>query len=300
MENSKRLIFIAFFVIPVLFLISGCGAQKSDSAMPHAEKPYEIVDEFDVDAEYNEEMGESSNQKPEYIGDKVITTYYINLETLNFKDTNIKINELIKKHKAYIENSNISDSGFEYSKNYKYGSYSIRIPKENIDIFRSELKNFGNITDESSTKEDVSKFYRDTESRLNLVTSKEKRLLILLEEAEKIEDIIAIESELTDTIYEKEILKADLTSIDDKIQYSTLNLDLVEVRNYSNVDKADSSLGIRLKNAFKDSFFAFKIAIENFIIWFVFAIPYIVIIVPIAILGFVFIKRRKNKNGKIK
>lgn len=278
-----------FSLLLIISLLSACTS-KNDQAMDTADGGFQNdigSEDFDYDS--------SKEESPEIAeGEKVISTYYMTMETLEFDKTKEDMENLIKKHKAFIENSSIGFRGYEYSKNYRYGDFSIRIPKDNLENFKKELYDIGHIRDESTNKEDVSKFYRDTESRLNLIKSKEKRLLELLEKASKIEDIIAIESELTNTIGEKEMLERDLKSIDERIDYTSLNLSIIEVRNLSNIDKAGSSLWIRLKNAFRDSFYAFKAALENFIIWLVYAIPYILILGILAILGLIFIRNRKK------
>lgn len=292
MKKSKFNLLKVFGLIIIISLLSACSYQENHSIEPSARDSgsFEEVPDKDMASDAPKE-GSGIVE-----GEKVISTYFLTLETLNFEKTRDELDALIKEQKSFIENSNIGYRGFEYSKNYRYGDFSIRVPKENIEEFKLSLKKIGNITNESNSKEDVTKFYQDTKSRLQLVTSKEKRLLELLEKAVKIEDIIAIESELTNTIYEKEMLQKSIKEIDEKIEYTTLSLSLVEVRNFSNTDKADSSLFTRLKAAFKDSLFAFKVAIENFIIWLVFALPYLIVIVTLAVLAIIFIKRRKNKS----
>ena len=286
-------------LVVILSLLSACSNNQNKGDDSSAGSPNYIEDEI-ADGESTDspqaDMEEQGKADSLLQGDKVISTYYMTLETMDFENARKDLDALIKKHKSFVENSNIGFRGYEYSRNYRYGDFSIRIPKENLELFKTELKEIGNIINESVNQDDVSKYYRDNESRLKLVTAKEKRLLELLEKAVKIEDIIAIESELTDTIYEKEMLEGELKSIDEKIEYTTLNLNLIEVRSFSNTAKADSSLLIRLKAAFRDSLFAFKIALENFIIWIVFVLPYLVIIIPIIILIVFFIKKFRNKS----
>nr|WP_300005936.1 DUF4349 domain-containing protein [Tissierella sp.] len=282
--NSLK--FIALLVIVVLLSACSSARDKNEDSFvggSSPETPPAVMDEEKESADIAQ-------------GDKVISTYYMTLETMDFDNTRKDLDTIIEKHKSFVENSNIGFRGYEYSKNYRYGDFSVRVPKENLNAFKDEIKTIGNVTQENTDKNDVTKYYRDNESRLKLVTSKEKRLLELLEKAVKIEDIIAIEAELTDTIYEKEMLEGDLKSIDEKIDYTTLNLSFIEVRNYSNVEGADSSLWIRFKNAFKDSLLAFKLALENFIIWIVFALPYLIIIVPLIILA-IFIIRKFRRNS---
>lgn len=290
-ENRFKLLKILVLVTS-LSLLSACSLmsyesdQKDSGAFNTLEETEDSATEYDLSEETSSQVLER---------DKIISSYFTTLETLDFDKTKNELDSLIKKYKSFIDNSNISFMGYEYSKNYRSGDFSIRIPAENLDSFKDEIKNSGNVIYESVNREDVTDFYRDSESRLKLVEAKEKRLLALLDKATKIEDIIAIESELTNTIYEKEQLEKSLKSVDEKIEYVTLNLNIQEVRNFSNTDRADSSLGLRIKNALKDSIFAFKLAIENFIIWMVFALPYILIILPILILLIVFIRRRKKR-----
>lgn len=290
MKRFKLHFLALFLIIIVISLFSACSSQDNESNDSSTDTlQNEITDEgvdFDIPQEERSEIAED---------EKVISTYFMSLETLDFEKTRAELDNLIKEHKSFIENSNVNFRGSNYSKNYRYGNFSIRIPKENLEQFKTEIKQIVNITEESTNKQDVTEFYSDTESRLKLVTSKEKRLLELLEKAEKIEDIIAIESELTNTIFEKERLEKNLKSIDNKIEYTTLNLQLIEVKNFSNTDNVDTSLITRLKNAFTDSLFAFKVAVENFFIWLVYALPYILILGVLGVLGIIFIKKRKNK-----
>lgn len=293
MKNLRKHFLKLFTLILVISLLSACSSSKNDIS-PSS-------DGGNIGNEIAQEDMDSSGAKEEFgiipEGEKVIKNYYISLETLDYEKMKVDLDSLIKKHNSFIENSNVGFRGYEYSKNYRYADFTIRIPKEKLEAFKIDLEKIGNLTNESTDSQDVTKFYRDTESRLTLVKSKEKRLLELLEKAVKIEDIIAIESELTDTIYEKEMLERDLKSIDEKIEYTTLSLSVSEVRNFSNVDKGNSSLMIRLKNAFKDSLFAFRLAIENFIIWFVYAIPYILLLGVLALLLVVFLRKRTNRKS---
>lgn len=290
MKKPKNNIIKIVLLILTISLLTSCSNKKSNR------------DELDSTSDYsmNENVSDSieETQKGKLeipTGDKIVSIYTINLETLEFEKTREKLDLLVKDSKGFIENSNIGFSGYEYSRNYRYGDFSIRIPKDNIDSFNQSIKNIGNITHEMTSKDDVTNYYRDTESRLNLITSKEKRLTELLEKAVKIEDIIAIESALTDTIYEKEMLEKDLKSIDEQIEYTTVNLQITEVRNFSNIEKSNASLGTRLKSAFKDSWFSFKSAIENLFVFLVFALPYLIVIVILVILVLLFIRKIRKK-----
>lgn len=289
--KSFKLAFLRIFALVLIVSFLSACTSKSDLASNDSAGDFQNQLSESQQASEDADPGMDGASEDE----KIISSYYMNLETLDFDKSKNGLDDLIKSNKGFIENSNIGFSGYEYSKNYRYADFSLRIPKDNLESFKKGLTNIGSITSESSNTENVSKYYRDTQSRLNLVSAKEKRLLELLEKAEKIEDIIIIESELTETIFEKESLEKDLKSIDEKIEYTSVNLQLLEVRNLSSRDKLDSSLISKLKNAFKDSISTFKIAMENFIIWLVYALPYIFILGILAFLALIFIRRRNKK-----
>lgn len=290
MKRSRNSIIKIILLALIISLLTACSSKENNK------NERSSTSDYSMEENVSNSLKETQKGKLEIpMGDKIVSIYTINLETLEFEKTREKLDLLVKDSKGFIENSNIGFSGYEYSKNYRYGDFSIRIPKDNIENFNQSIKNIGNITNEITNKDDVTNYYRDTESRLNLITSKEKRLTELLEKAVKIEDIIAIESALTDTISEKEMLERDLKSIDEQIEYTTVNLQITEVRNFSNIDKFNASLETRLKSAFKDSWFSFKSAIENLFVFLVFAIPYFITIFIIIILVILFIRKRRKR-----
>ena len=71
------------------------------------------------------------------------------------------------------------------------------MPKDKVEGFKSELKGIGNLISESTNKEDVTKEYRDTESRLNvLIHKRRKESWPYWKKLERIEDIIELENQL--------------------------------------------------------------------------------------------------------
>ena len=111
----------------------------------------------------------------------------------------------------------------------------------------------------------------------------------------KNEEIFGNGSKKENVKYEKEILEKDLKSIDEKIEYTTVNLNITEVRNFSNIEKSNSSLFTRLRTAFKDSLLSFKSAIENFFVFLVFALPYIITIVIVIMFVLLFIRKLRKR-----
>ena len=299
MKRSKKFIFITISVLMILSVIVGCSAQKSQSssdnsvaspsAPPMAEYPAEEK-EKGIDSDFG--GGNPSPFEPE----KVITTIYLRFETLEFEKSNDELNNLIEKYQAYVESSNISYNQYYNSKNYRNGEFTIRVPRQNIKSFKTELNLIGNLTSENTSKQDVTKQYTDTESRLKVIEVKEERILSLLEKAIKIEDIIALENQLSNIIYEKESLKASLLNLDDKVDFSTVNISLQEVEKTTNTETVATTFGTKVKNAINDSIYFFKNTLEGLAILLIYLLPFIVIVGIIIYVVLRFIK--KNKKNK--
>jgi len=225
---------------------------------------------------------------------KVITNIYISLETMEFSSTTDNLSGIINKYNGYIENSNISQNNYTNNKTLKRGEYTIRVSKEKIDSFINEIDSIGNVISQNTSKQDITKQYYDTESRLNVLKIKEERILALLERADKIEDIITIENQLSDIIYQKENLTKNLLDMDDKVSYSTVYVNISEVEKLTSGVTTKTSFGVKIATAISDSFYFFKVGLEKFVIAFIYAIPYLLIVGAIGILVYKHTKKKQQ------
>jgi len=295
--RKKRIFIFLALILSLSMIVVGC-AKKSESydmaPMDNFEKPSMDMDYGD-DAK-NEEISEERGDMVE--PDKIITTVNISMQTKEFTDTTDKLIGLITKYKGYIENSNISHNNYINSARLKYSEYTIRIPRENLNSFVNELKEIGNIISENTSKQDITKQYRDTESRLKVLKTKEGRILALLEKAEKMEDIITLENQLSNIIYEKENLTANIIEMDDKVDYSTVYFQLDEVAKLNIGENSKTPFWTKVANAFKDSIYFFTNNIENFIISLIYFLPYGLIIAVALYILYRIKKKFKHKTPK--
>lgn len=246
----------------------------------------------------NYDTGNKGSESPSVIvnQDKTIGTYYFNMETKEFEKVSNDLNMLITKYNGYVENSNVYYGGYYDGKKLRTGQFTFRIPKAQVLAYNAELKLLANVVSETSSKTNVSKTYTDTESRLNALKIKEERMLALYEKAERIEDIIAIESQLSSIFYEKEQLTLYLKDLDDRIDYSYVTVQLQEVEKLTTEETVETTFAERLAAAFKDSIYFFTSAVQNFVIWLVLALPYILIAAVALVIGLkVYRGRRKEK-----
>ena len=115
----------------------------------------------------------------------------------------------------------------------------------------------------STTQEDVSAAYYDTEGRLKTQQIKLERLQALLAKAEKMEDIITIESAISETEQTIDDLSGTLRRYDGKVDYATVYITLSEVYKLSTVEEVPDSFGTRLGTAFSQGLANFVDGLEN-------------------------------------
>ncbi|WMM24448.1 DUF4349 domain-containing protein [Tissierella sp. MB52-C2] len=290
--RNKRLIFIITFIL-FTTVISGCAKKNiSKTELSYDLAPIEAEKNMSSDTRDDSIVENSIDNLIE--PEKIITTVSISMETKEFMDTTGKLNELITNYKGYVENSSIYYNNYIEHSGLKNSHHSIRIPKENLNQFVNELKEIGNVISENTSKEDISKAYKDTESRLRLLETKENRILALLDKAEKMEDIIALENQLSSIIYEKENLTINIKDMDDKVDYSTVYFELREVAKLSSKDNNKTPFSTKIVNAFKNSLYFFTSNIENLIISFIYFLPYGVIIGVVVYIVWRFKKKKNN------
>lgn len=154
---------------------------------------------------------------------KVIVTTNIQLEVKALEDAIEKIEAIAHKYDGFVSNSymNAEDK-------YKTGSITIRVPAEKHDIAIKEATGVGEVKSKSTSGRDVTEEYIDLEARLNNLIREEGRLLEILDLAKEVKDLIEVERELSRVRGEIERLTGRKKYLNDRIDFSTITVDLRE------------------------------------------------------------------------
>lgn len=268
--------FIGVFIFTVLggsLGLRGITTDKTGNESVAPGAPTEVPDK-----DYGEQDGKGG-----IAGDKVIGTYTLNFETLEFSKSIDYVDALVLKYKGYVEYSEIYNMPTQAGKIFKYARYTLRIPKEQVMAFNTEFKLNSHLTSENSNVQNVTKYYNDTTARLNTLETQLARLNELYGKAELIQDIISIESRINEIMYQIESLKGELQYLDERINYSTVSVYIQEVAKLTTGESVQASFGERLNKALKDSIAYFQEAMINFVILLIYVIPFIVVL---GILGY--------------
>lgn len=232
----------------------------------------------------------------EQMGSKIIKSGYISVETLDFVETTSAITRRVQQVGGFVASSNVqgwSREDARYKPNRR-ANYRLRIPSDKFEQFMTDVGNLGNVTQSENWGEDISGKYFDTEARLQSLTIQEERLLTILSKAEKLSDIIELERELSSVRYEIENLTGTLRKYDNLVAYSTLEIDVIEVEEITEIEEKPVTLWEkivhRLENSIKNTI---RIA-EALLLFLISAIPFLLLlgIVLLVILILIRIIRR--------
>lgn len=317
--------------LPILtaasLILAGCGAGSNGSkaaagdmvaetaaaamALPATAAPMEggvskneiAVEEYEMDtAESTTDNGLTSQNsiQPVATSRKLIRTIDMNVETTEFDSLLNIIQTTVSELDGYIEQSNVSGNSISSGReNRRYASLTVRIPSKQLDHFVAQVNEQGNVTNRSENVQDVTLKYSDVESRKKSLAIEQERLWSLLEKADSVDSIIALESRLSEIRYQLESFESQLRTYDNQVDYSTVYLYIDEVKVFTPI--APDSLMPRIQKGFQRNLENIGNGFVNFVVWFLSSIPVLAVLAAIiAILALItrFIVIRTTRRAK--
>ena len=245
--------------------------------------------------------GEAVSDAPETDPSKIIYSASATVETTDFDGSVARLLELVEENKGWIESSSMNGANYRSiargSSYNRSASYTLRIPSDRFEPLMGSLSEIGNVPYSHTYTENVTSQYYDTQARLTAYQTQETRLLEMMEKAETVSDVIAIEEKLTELRYQIESLQSTLKNWDRQVAYSTLDLEIQEVIEYTPESRMSygQELALALTNGLRRTGEFFK----DLLLAIVGALPALVILaVVLAILIPVWKKRRKARRAK--
>lgn len=179
------------------------------------------------------------------------------------------ISDYAKANEGFVVSSNVYKQGVGLS-----GHVTIRIPSEKFDEKIDDIKEMGEVTSESVNGQDVTEEYVDLEAQMKNLKATETQFLEIMRRAYKIEDVLAVQRELTNVRDRIERIEGRMKYLTQSASLSTLTVHLsTDPDNLPAVDSADKwkPFGV-VKNAFRSLLSVVK-SFANLIIWLVVYIP---------------------------
>lgn len=224
-------------------------AMASEDGYWMEEKGYEYETEAAAMSPDSGGLSDSSSMNPvNPSGRKLIRNVSMFVETDSFDQLVDQIRQKTAELSGYMEQSDISGNRASYSSRSAW--MIIRIPSSKLDQFISLVEENGNVAHKSESVQDVTLQYSDLESRKKTLTVEQDRIWALLEKADTLEAVIALEERLSEIRYELESMESRLKLYDNQVEYSTVSVDINEVLPVNFTPTAPETVGQRIHKGF--------------------------------------------------
>ena len=259
----------------LLFSLTACGSAAMDSATAAPMAPGSangaMKEEMGFDYAVPDTPAEAPMPAPNVSGGselvsstlpenvKMIYRGYLYLESTAFDTATAGLQELVSQMGGYFETSELNN----YSP-YRSAFYVVRVPSAKYNEFCGKVGTLAQLNSQRHTSENVSEAYYDTESRLVTQRTKLERLQELLAKADKMEDIITLESAIAETELAIERLTGTLRKYDALVDYATVEISLEEVYVLTEQEQPVIGFWPKLAEAFKTGTNRFVDDVENF------------------------------------
>ena len=297
MKKTTKLLALALALVLALGL-AGCGAKtmQATSSAPAAydydsapmEEPASVEETMDTgfantasgNTLYDGTGDRSASEEPADMSEKIIYSANARLETTEFDTALEKIQALVKELGGFMESTSISGNNYSSIARGNTGgrsaSFTIRVPSNKFQTLTGSLSDIGNVPYCNTYMQNVTMEYYDVQSRLEAYKTQETRLLEMLAAAESVEDMLAIQKQLTDVQYEIDSLSGQLRYYDHQVNYSTVSLDVTEVREYTPEPTITLTYWQRMTRAFAESLKSVGEFFQDLFLWFVTSLPWLV------------------------
>lgn len=293
--------FNVLLIVTILFVFSSCSQRSESNNAPS----YDLYDSESGYAMYapsatmapqmaKEEFAQDSQSKSFETNKKIVKTGHMSITTAEFDHSASSIENITNSYGGYVESSSFNNNSVN-GREYRNGSYTLRVPSEFYDDVKKEIQSLGKINNFSDNIDDFTSQYLDIESRLYTKKAEETRLLELLEQAESIEDIITVEERLSYVRTDIEIYEMHLKNIDDNVSFSTLSINITEDAN-AVITTVDAGLLERIGAGFKSSVNNTIMLFENIVVGAAQLSVPLVFVLILVVVGVNVYRLRKKKN----
>ena len=302
----KKFKLAAIAVLAASLCLTGCGgASNSNSASykedagaagdyayeSYAGESYaaEEAAQMAEGEEYTADGGSTETALRAQDGQKIVYTGNLSIQTLEYEKSAASIRKKIKDAGGFSESESERDNDYYWyshsgsTSNTRYLNITARIPSEKFEDFINSLSGDGKVMSRSVNAENISQVYANKETYKKSLEKEQERLLEMMDKAQTIEEMITVESRLSEVERQLNVYRTDLAQMDKDVEFSTVYIELKEVKRYTE-EVSSTTFGEELKFAFEDAINSFQNFCEGIILFVVRNFPYLIILAVIIVL----------------
>lgn len=271
-------------------IYNGEEYKENASMEMEAAEDYAASEEAAAEEGASSEISDSAAMKT---GQKLIYTIHMEVETTEYDTLMADVRAKVDTLGGYIENSEISGNA---ERNNRSACLTIRIPAEKRNELTETVKTKANVTYSSESARDVTLEYVDTQSRIDSLRTEQKTLMELLEKAEDIDTVLAIQNQLTEVRYELQSYESRLKVMENQVTYSTFYINIYEVQRVTVPE--ESSFFTKLKERFVNSLYALGEGFQSFLLFVLGDFPILLVAAVVIVVIVVVVRKIIRKKGR--
>lgn len=218
------------------------------------------------------------------IAKKIIKNGNLEIQVGDIKKAHQQVNEIVKNNNAYIQTERFNNTDIDEKQ-----FFTIRVPHKNFDALINSFSNgVGSVLSKNISSDDVTEEYTDVSIKLENKKIYLEKYRDMLRSAKTTKDMLEIQENIRELEDEIDVSEGRLKFIDDRVNYSTLELMLYKEKVRSSTT-SKIGFGSRLGDSVTEgwnSFVAFFLGVIS--LW-----PFLLII-PL----FLLIWKKLRRNGK--
>ena len=154
-------------------------------------------------------------------GRQLIVEAWVSLEVNEIDSMVRQVEAIVGQRGGWVESADIvGEAG------YRTANINVRVPAERFDDAMQTLRALGRVTDEGVSSTDVTDRLIDNEARMEAWKVQEERLIVLLENAATVEDVIDIERRISEVRADIESVAATQRNLENRVAASLIRVNL--------------------------------------------------------------------------
>lgn len=221
MRNRRAPIVIV--VAAAAILLAGCASgASSDSSV---EMPAGVSGEVAVGAPdampqemaVDSKVGTVTTTVP--TDRQVIKTAYLTMRAESVAATSAQVHALVRKSNGFIANEDSASNG-----DVTYSNITAQIPAADLDAFIAAVSALGTVDSVNVAAQDVTTQVVDLDARIKAMQASIDRMTVLMGQATKIDDLLAIETQISMRQAELDSMTAQRTYLSEQVAMSTITV----------------------------------------------------------------------------
>jgi len=222
----------------------------------------------------------------------VIQSASVELDTEYFDDVMEELRQLPVSVNGFIESSMTTAHG------RRRFTIVMRVPAASFDTVLRQVEGMAYVRFSNQWAQDVTDRFYDMVGSYQIRRLEEERILALIDEADTVHELLALEQRLSNVRLSIEMYLSQLNNMAGQIAYSAITVTLIDVSEEP-VIITGPTLGERIGGAFGDSVDGTVGAVQNFIVFLAAVVVPLMMIIVMVVVVYLVVRGRKKRRAAL-